>query len=78
MNNYSYRIISNFTKTSVSSIARIKKTLDIKESSKLEGTSTKRQKVGRPKKLSLRQERLLVGEPYDCYEQKKEPSLPKG
>ena len=60
MNNYSYRIISNFTNTSISSIARIKKTLDIKESSKLEGTSTKRQKVGRPKKLSLRQERLLV------------------
>ena len=60
MNNYSYRIISNFTKTSISSIARIKKTLDIKESSKLEGTSTRRQKVGRPKKLSLRQERLLV------------------
>ena len=45
MNNYSYRIISSFTKTSISSIARIKKTLDIKESSKLEGTSTKSRKT---------------------------------
>ena len=59
MNNFSYRKISKLTKASISSIARIRKTLDI-ESTQFKEASTKRYKAGRPKKISLRQERRLV------------------
>ena len=59
INNYSYRKISKLTKSSTSSIARIRKTLDMK-STEMKETSVKRHKAGRPKKLSIRQERRLV------------------
>ena len=59
INNYSYRKISKLRKASTSSIARIRKTLHM-ESTEMKETSVKRHKAGRPKKLSIRQERRLV------------------